>query len=46
MLCAKKNRCLLWQPSEKHINTLYGQNAEFLYVKAQGTYRYLWAPMG
>jgi hypothetical protein len=23
----------------KHTDTLYGQNAEFLYVKAGGTYR-------
>jgi hypothetical protein len=29
----------------KQINTLWGHNAEFLIVKADGTYSYHWAVM-
>jgi hypothetical protein len=30
----------------KHTNTLYGQNAEIYYVKADGAYSKLWALKG
>jgi hypothetical protein len=30
----------------EYTNTLWGQNAEFLYVKAGGTYSNHWAPKG
>jgi hypothetical protein len=31
---------------KEHINTLCGQNTEFLYVKLYGTYRNHWALKG
>jgi len=35
----ENNRCLFSDPHKKHINTLCGQNAGFLDVKAGGTER-------